>query len=211
MNEPSPVDPSCWHQLHAPNPGVSWLKQLRGSVHSIINFGCWGSSEPFSLLWTLNASEITVAEIKASYLDEPKEEWTRLKQLCPRCTKGREVEFIAADLLTAQLESNRFDLVYCEDVLYQIRIERQWQGVQAAVTKMAEVVEPEGWIVAVEEKITGRRDDLRTKGPDDISWIFESAGLCRESLDFAPDWSYCHRKPVIASKASSKKANQSSE
>jgi SAM-dependent methyltransferase len=181
-------------------------------VESIVNFGCC-SSEPFLLLWALDAVEIVVVEKEAGHLTGPKEDLKALNKVSSNCLGGRPVEFIVADMSTrvTSLPSDRFDLAYCRDVLYDIYTESDLQRVQSAISEMARVVKPGRWVIAVEPKIGVEfeevADDLSSRlsghkmtrhfpvsAPKDISSLFEAAGLDRDSLYGAPDWSYCYKK-----------------
>ena len=214
------VNPNCFQELHTAGlkERFKWLAQLSTSVDSLVSFGCW-SSEPFALIWTLDAVEAKVVELREKHLTKPKEELERLKQsnLVTNhplfgCIDGRSLEFIVEDMTTEidRLPSNHFDLVYCEDVLYQIQLQSgDLTKVQGAINEMARVVRPGKWVIAVEPKIGAEVEEVtneflsRLSGrevtqhmvrsePIDISSLFEA--LDREDLCDAPDWSYCYRK-----------------
>ena len=47
------------------------LAVLKPVVSRVVNFGCWpngGGLEPFALIWTLDASEVVVVEMKDEYI-----------------------------------------------------------------------------------------------------------------------------------------------
>jgi SAM-dependent methyltransferase len=194
---------------------LMWLKPLSASVESIVDFGCWGSSEPFVLLWTLDASEVVIVEKEEDNLRWPKNEWEILRKTNPDSLIGRSVAFVTADMRkpVPELPSGHFDLAFCENVLYQIEMESGWQGVQDAIDEMARVTKPGGWIIAVESKIGAEFEQVtndiaskvfgheiampvRTGDPKDISSSFETAGLLAVGLTSVPDWSYCYKKPL---------------
>ena len=205
-----PVRPSwfckLWHS-HQRKGHLSWLGQLR-PLESIANYGCW-SDEPFALMWTLDATEIKVIELKEENLYHPREILKTLNEEI----EGRCVEFILADMseMPGELQSkegklpcDHFDLAYCEDVLYNMllpglsNVQNLADGTvrlvqpedapkaQSAVKEMARVAKPGGWVIAVEPKLGSRGID--------ISPLFEKADLDMDRLDGAPDHSYCYRK-----------------
>jgi SAM-dependent methyltransferase len=203
-----PVDPNWFTRLYPQTRCLredsEWLTPLRASVESIANFGCWKSHEPFALMWTLDATEVVVIEKEVLHLDLPKRELERLRNTS--CLQGRSIEFIVADMSTTidELPSDRFDLAYCENVLYQI-YESGLQQVQSAIGEMTRVVRPGGWIIAVEPRIGAELRQRRTPPfdwscpgqtsyPKNISPLFEEGGLVRVALGNAPDWSYCYVK-----------------
>lgn len=176
-----------------------WLTPLGTSVESLVSFGCC-SSEPFALMWTLDAVEAEVVELKKENLAEPKEEMERLKQsslvaTSPLfgCMDGRSVHFIVEDmskLKEEQLRSDSCDLAYCEEVLYFM-----WDNgakFQKSINQMARVVKPGRWVIACEGKI---RDPYPGGDLIDISQYFLAAGLVKVSLKGAPESCGCYEKP----------------
>jgi SAM-dependent methyltransferase len=208
-----PVNPN-WFPTPNWKKRFEWLAPLSALVESIANFGCsLGSDEPFLLMWTLDATEVKVIEKEKEHVNAAKEELENLRTENPGCLEGRCVKFVIADMLStteAELPSNYFDLAYCDEVLYYM--EPDCQKVQDAINVMARVVKPGGWIIAVESKIGAEfkevTDDFESKlfgrkinkpvrvsDPKNISPLFEAAGLVRCSLEDAPEYSYCYRKP----------------
>jgi len=101
---------------------LKWLKQLPLPIRTIVSFGCI-SSEPFALLWGLDAAEVKVVEKNEAELRQPLgplEELAELRSIHPQAFEGRSVEFIIADMSeeVAELPADYFDLAYCENVLY---------------------------------------------------------------------------------------------
>jgi len=216
------VDPKWFHELRTGGlkEHLEWLTPLTTCVDRLVTFGCW-SSEPFALMWTLDGVEVIVVELSEGNLAKARAESDTLERLSlvgthPAfgCMDGRSVQFIVGDMTqTPAAPSGRFDLAYCEDVLYQIYLESAaLTGVQAAVNEMARVVKPGGWIIAVEPMIGAEgkavRNDFVSQRmgrpithcgpagqPIDISRLFEDAGLARATLDGAPKGAYCYKKP----------------
>ena len=177
---------------------------------SYYNFGCWGS-EPYALLWILDAFEISVIEEKEENLNNPKEMFDVLKKKFPKALMGRDIKFITADMLhltEADLPSDHFDLAYCEDTLYFMQDNDQ--DILGALNVMKRVIKPGGWIIAWEPKYKADFEWTEAKLCDDItipsrtqlseaqdmSKLFKAKGLIRDQLPDAPDWSYCYRKPL---------------
>jgi len=168
-----------------------------------------------------------VVEKENEYLVWPKHELEMLRKRSPDCLQGRSVTFITADMTTpvAELASNYFDLAYCENVLNQIETESDLQEVQTAINEMSRVAKPGGWVIAVEPQIGAEFEEtthnvasrivghsvtipMRISDPQDISSLFEAAGLVRSDLSNAPDWSYCYRKlPASNDSARSKQSS----
>ena len=211
-----PVSPSWFEQLHTVDLEYhfKWLAQLSGTVESIVDFGCWNSSEPFALLWAVDATQVKVIEKEEKNLAEPREELERLRNINLGCLEGRSVEFVVADMssMVAELPSDHFDLAYCENVLYFMQSDLP--KVQEAINEMARVVRPGGWVIAIETKIGAKFEEVvdefasklfghtqtrfvRVSDPMDISELFRIARLVHYGLDGAPDWSYCYKKPSV--------------
>ena len=196
-----PVDPRWFDELRTGQlrDSLVWLAPLRTHVDSLVSFGCC-SSEPFALMWTLDAVEGEVVELKKENLRKPKEDLARLKQsslvaTSPLlgCMDGRSVHFIVEDmseLKEEQLRSDCCDLAYCEEVLYFM-----WDKgakFQKSISQMARVVKPGGWVIACEGKI---RDPYPGGDLIDISQYFLAAGLEKVSLKGAPESCGCYEKP----------------
>jgi len=184
-----------------------WLNLFAGEVETIANFGCWGSDEPFALLWTLDATEIAVIEKKKENLNKPKERWKFLRQQVPDSSAGRLVKFIVADMTTEipGLQADYFDLAYCQDVLYQMEKEEGRQSVQNAIARMAKCVKPGGLVIAKECRLGVEFEDVGSGGffevglaprnaPINISPLFEVEGLSKIELNDQDYWVYCYRK-----------------
>jgi SAM-dependent methyltransferase len=167
-----------------------WLKPSQSSVDSIADFGCWADeigtcSEPYALLWTLNATRVVVIDKDREHICYAKK-WLETTRAEHPYFKEYKPEFIVGDMtkdgLKDELHECDFDLSYCQDVLYNMK--DNLEGLQDAINEMARVVKPGRWVIAVEPKI-----------PRDISRLFDNAGLVRDSrLKDAPDGTYCYRK-----------------
>ena len=186
-----PVNLSWFDHLWDYSP-KHWLLQLSSSVESIANFGCY-SSEPFVLMWTLDATEVKVIEKEEKNLSNldtgPKEQLEYLNRNLPSALEGRSIEFITKDMSERvdELLSNHFDLAFCERVLYFSLPD--WQKVQNAINEMARVVKPGGLVIAVEPK----KDE--TGNLIDFHPLFARAGLIEEYLEGSPGKAYCYKKP----------------
>ena len=217
-----PVNPEWFQHLQTGNlkDCLRWLTPLSTQVDTIVSFGCC-SSEPFALMWTLDAVEVKVVELNEDHLARARAELETLRRLSVvnthrafGCMEGHSIQFILGDMTRMdRLPSDHFDLAYCEDVLYDIhRHSGDLATVQSAVNEMTRVVKPGGWVIAVEPMIGMQEQELandflgRLSGrpmphivpagePIDISPLFEAAGLVKVSLDGAPKWSYCYNKP----------------
>jgi ubiquinone/menaquinone biosynthesis C-methylase UbiE len=178
----------------------AWLSILKGSINSIADYGCW-SSEPYALLWTLDASEIIVVEKKLANLDAAKEDLEILMSSVPASMAGRDIKFFVADMtsMVKGLFTNSVDLAFCQDVLYQIYEDNQdLSDVQNTLNEMTRVVKPGGWVIAVEPEIgTKIEPPCRVSDPIDISPLFQKMALIKTILEGAPEWSYCYKKPQI--------------
>lgn len=182
-----PVNPNWFLELRTEKP--QWLSQLSAFVKIIVIVGCY-SDEPFALMWTLDAAEVTVIEKKEIYLSEPMgpQEKEELLRRDAAAFQGRSIEFITADISKKidGLASNYFDLAYCKYVLYQMESN---QEIQNTINQMTRVVKPGGWVIAVEPIISF--PDMK---PLDMSLFFEAVGLDRVDLDDAPSGAYCYKK-----------------
>lgn len=205
-----PVNPQWFQRLRTVGllETYAWLAQLRDSVNSIVDFGCW-SSEPFALLWTLDASEIVIIEKKAEHLEQelgPLEELEVLRNVIPESLNGRKVQFIVADmaLQIEGLSSDKYDLSFCKDVLYFM--EDDLQIVRNAITEMSRIVKPSGLLIAAEPKLGAKFKSVSqhlfgnkievpvpVSDPIDNSYLFESVGLIRNDIEGAPEWTYCYQ------------------
>jgi len=168
---------------------LKWLRQLRDSVDSAAIFGCW-SEEPLALAWILDASEVAVVEIDEEHLARARQ---ALEMISKKYTlpEVQSVKFIVADMTKRvdKLPNGHFDLAFCREVLSHISEGCRLENIQSAVNEMARVVGPGGWVVADESSLHAKH------GTAKISHLFRMADLECDSLEEAPYWSYCYRKP----------------
>lgn len=129
-----------------------WLSPLRAFVEHIADFGCWGGSEPFALLWTLDAAEVVVIEKARANLAKFEEELEKLEVTTPSALVERNIQTVVADMSSRipALTPDYFDLAFCENVLYYMASDPT--AVQAAVNEMVRVTKIGGWVIAVEPK-----------------------------------------------------------
>lgn len=186
----------------------AWLVPLARSVERIADFGCWEGEEAFTLLWALDASQVTVIEKKEEHLGNLRKRLLQIRDKAPLSMEGRHIEVIEADMTkqVEQLQSGCFDLAFCKDVLYDIPIHGSLQDVQYAVSEMARVVKPGGYVIAVEGDVYAEYEGFekdpifavqrpKPKGePVDIHPMFAAAGLVRSELINAPQGAYIYRK-----------------
>lgn len=187
--------------------GFRWLSPLKDTVESIVNFGCWGGSEPFALLWTLDATEIAIIEKEHENLKEFEDELERQQASNPDALIGRNIKIIIADMASpiTDLSPNYYDLAYCENVLYYMG--EDVNALQSAISEMVRIVKTGGIIVAIEPKFRAEYErveqdvfgtkmimPVRVSEPEDMSEFFTNLGLERIHLKNAPDCSYCYRK-----------------
>jgi SAM-dependent methyltransferase len=166
-----------------------WLEALRASVSSIIIFGCWdngdtdrGCRESYALLRILEATSAVVVDKEAEYIRNAQSWFQKTRAQYPELFGAYDLKFVVSDMTreTDELPINCFDLAYCSGVLYYMRSEVG--RLQAAVNTMARVVKLGGWVIVCEDEGLDRR--------------FEEAGLEKAgSLDNAPEYAYCYRKP----------------
>jgi SAM-dependent methyltransferase len=184
-----------------------WLKPLRSSVDSIADFGCWATtdaqtpSEPYSLLWTLEATRVVVIDKNPEYIRNA-QAWLDFTRARHSYFEDYDLKFIVGDLTDRidALNECDFDLSYCDRVLYNMY--PNLEELQNSINEMARVVKPGGWVIAIEPKM-GVEYEFDGKAlvpnplndPKNASQFFEAANLDRAYLDGAPDFSYCYRKP----------------
>ncbi len=190
-----------------------WLKPLEPCVSSVADFGCWASeaktcSQPYALLWTLQATRVVVIDKDPEHIYYA-QKWLETYRTKHLYFKQYNLEFVVGDMTGKidGLNEGELDLSYCKNVLYIIHKEKGLEGTQNAIDEMTRVVRPGGWVIAVERKIGAEFEDVATNlfganslprqvsEPIDISQRFEMAGLVRDSVDGAPKWSYCYRRP----------------
>ncbi len=192
-----PVNSAWFDALSAggtPN-SYKWLVQINAlsSIDSIANFGCC-TAEPLILLWMFDADQIKVIEKDPENLAALEQDIEILGKRFGEALQGRSIELITPRDMSetvSELPSNYFDLAYCERVLYNMSPDLR--RIRRAISEMARVVKPGGFVVSVDEKVDAKsaseRNNLISIAP-----LFEAAGLLRIDLTNIPDWSYCYRK-----------------
>ena len=174
-----------------------WLAALRNSstINRIANFGCC-SAEPLILLWLFDAAEVAIVELRKEHLDPLEEDIKIIRSRFQGAPlQGRTVKPIAPSDMSMKvdvLQSDYFDLAYCERVLYNMS--PNFGKIQAAISEMTRIVRPGGFVIAADE-LVDRNGASRRENPIDISYMFESLGLRRFDLPNAPNPSYCYQKP----------------
>ena len=189
MNK-QPVNKNWFEQLHTNKDywnDFKVLRQLASTTEIVADFGCF-SSEPFALLWLLDASEVVVIEIKEQHIIRRGEEKVEHQETIPDAFDGRTVNFIQADMTkrVSELPEKSFDLAFCERTLMSLDTAIE---VQDAINEMASVIKPGGILIAIESM----PDDMGN--PRDISYMFERAGLIKFTLVEAPEKTYSYTKP----------------
>lgn len=188
-----------WGIVGASKSDYEWLKPLGPFVDAIVSFGCWASdtyqtcSEPYSLLWILDASRIVVVDKEEEYIGNART-WLKNTRTTEPYFNDYDLKFRVGDLTendlieTAdELAERAFDLSYCEAVLKSFT--DNMMDLQNAIDVMARVVQPGGWVIAVERTI-----DVGLIGP-----FFEKCGLRKCNLDDAPEGAHCYKKPLDGS------------
>jgi SAM-dependent methyltransferase len=135
------------------------------------------------LLRVLEATNAVVVDKEAEYIRNAQSWFRKTQAQYPELIGAYDLRFVVSDMTRAtnELPVNRFDLAFCSGVLYYMRSEIG--QLQAAVSTMARVVKPGGWVIANEDRGLDRR--------------FEEAGLERvQSLSDAPEYAYCYRKSL---------------
>jgi SAM-dependent methyltransferase len=173
-----------------------WLQALTDSanIDKIVVFGCC-SAEPLILLWLFDATRVAIVELVEENILLLQEDREALSILYPESLQEREIELVIPHDMSIRsdgLQSEYYDLAYCERVLYNMSPD--FNKIQMAVNEMARVVKSGGFVIAADELVNGnganRRDNLV-----DINYMFESLGLRRINLLNAPNSSYCYQKP----------------
>jgi hypothetical protein len=184
---------------------LSWLRNLHSSIEEVVEFGCW-SSEPFALKVILNAQVVYVIEIDKKNLDtskglSPIEEFELLQRNHPKTFGPKSIRFIQGDIRFAPIASSRFDLAFCQDVLYNF--DKDFIETKIAIKEMARVVRHMGYLITIEQKLGVSFEKANTfigslpipkSDPIDISELFDDLGLIRIRLCNAPEYSYCFQK-----------------
>ena len=190
-----------------------WLSVLEKFVKKLIVFGCWASdelttcAESYALTWILEADKVFVVDKNENYIRNG-EIWLENTRSQYPFFNSYNLNFYVGDLLkwNLNLPSDYFDLAFCRDVLYYIGDIPN--GLKVAIGEMKRVIRPEGWIIAIEEKIgveyeivTGGIIDNRIpkNDPKDISSIFLELGLNRYQIKNIPDYTYVFQKPLKSS------------
>ena len=184
-----------------------WLTPLRSSVANIADFGCWASdpairtcSEPYALLWTLDAAKVVVVDKKSEYIRNA-QEWLNSTRGQYLFFNDYDLKFATGDITdtdlierTDVLDEGVFELSYCDNVLYNVHSDPN--KLRDAIDTMVRVVKPGGWVIAVEPQMGVQFEErpVPVNEPEDISRYFEAAGLTKFSLDDAPSHSYCYQK-----------------
>jgi SAM-dependent methyltransferase len=185
----------------------SWLANLPSRVERIANFGCWSGSEPFALIWTLDAIEVMVVEKEEKNLNELVEQIDIVKHRCPESLQERTLEYVCRDMTEhlPELPDQYFDLAYCEDVLYILQLHGGAKAVERGISQMIRVVKPNGFIVAVESKFDAKFETRKVLGvdmavpirlsePKDMSSLFVSKGLRKLEIPSCPSYTYCYQR-----------------
>jgi SAM-dependent methyltransferase len=188
-----------------------WLASLPARVKRIANFGCWSGCEPFALMWTLDASEVMVVEKEEEYIEELNNQFEIVSHRFPESLQGRVINSICRDMTQPipELIEGYFDLAYCENVLYNLPIQRGSDALERGIWQMIRVVKPDGFIVAIEPKIGAQFETqscdffgkeislpVRISEPEDISHLFSSGGHRKLVISGCPPYSYCYQKKV---------------
>lgn len=172
-----------------------WLAALRNSsaINRIADFGCC-SAEPLILLWLFDAAEVAIVELIKEHLDPLEEDIKIIRNRFQEAPlQGRIVKLIAPSDMSMRidvLQSDYFDLAYCERVLYNLS--PNFDKIQVAINEMTRIVRPGGFVIAADE-LVDRNGASRRENP--IAYMFESLGLRRIDLPNAPNLSYCYQKP----------------
>jgi ubiquinone/menaquinone biosynthesis C-methylase UbiE len=184
-----------------------WLANLPIEVKCIANFGCMSGSEPFALLWVLDAQEVTVVDIDEKFLRKGREQKEIITIRCPESLQNRVVNFVCGDMteLLSEIPDQYFDLAYCKDVLYILKLQGGTGSVERGISQMIRVVKPNGLIVAVESKYDAKFETQKVLGvdmpipvrlsePKDMSPLFESKGLKKLEIQNRPQYTYCYQR-----------------
>jgi SAM-dependent methyltransferase len=187
----------------------SWLANLPSRVERIANFGCWSGSEPFALMWILDATEVMVVEIEEKFIGELREQIEIVSHRYPESLQGRAINYVCRDMTGAlpKLPDRHFDLAYCEDVLYTLPIQRDSGALERGILQMIRVVKPNGFVIAVEPKFGAEFQTQKSEilgidislpvpitEPKDMSDLFSSKGLRKLEIPGCPPYTYCYQK-----------------
>lgn len=166
-----------------------WLKPIDSFVSNIIDFGCWAvsgtvCSEPFALLWVLNADRVVVIEKEPDHIHNAKK---RLQHIRSQHSffADYHVTFEESDMCDGEVATrycDKFDLAYCHNVLYYMQ--QNLDDFQKAIHTMQRVVNRGGWFIAVEENVSS----------GEITRFFRPDEWGKVDLRNMPDCSYCYRK-----------------
>ncbi len=188
---------------------LSWLANLPSRVERIANFGCWSGGEPFALLWTLDAKEVTVVEIEGKFIEGLREQLEIVELQYPESLRCRSVTPLCVDMTSPipELPDRYFDLAYCEDVLYTLPLGGDTGPLERGILQMIRVVKPNGFVIAVEPKFGAKFETRKLEGlgiaistpvqisePKDMSDLFSSHGLRKIDIPSCPPHAYCYQK-----------------
>jgi SAM-dependent methyltransferase len=187
----------------------SWLRNLPSPVGRIANFGCWSGSEPFALMWTLDAKEVMVVEIDDQFIKTLNEQTEIVTIRYPESLQDRVVNHVCRDMTNhlPELADGYFDLAYCEDVLYTLPLRDGSEALERGILQMIRVVKPNGFIIAVEPKFGAEFETRKVLGvdmhvpirisePKDMSSLFSSKGLRKLDIPSCPPYTYCYQRNV---------------
>jgi hypothetical protein len=202
MSAKQPVDPAWLKQLHYSASHAQRYRDLLAGMQAaekVVSFGLFQKGrEPFYLMWLLNAAEISVVEIKQEYIDEFKRLITEFRDRTPEGFQGRTIKPVVADMAqpVTELAGDYFDLAFCDNVLYSVnRNQPDLERVGQAIHEMARVIRPGGTIVAYEPQM-GWQPNVMTYTTQEISPLFEQAGLTRHRIDASLPYLYVFKKPA---------------
>lgn len=190
-----------------------FLVNFSPNVEKILEVGCWGSNEPYALLWTLDAKEIMVIEKEKAHLDEMLKQHPYIRARFGERMEGRKITPIVADISSdiPELPNDYFDLAYCSDVLYSLLYEKEnSEGLVFALAQMARAVKPGGIVIAIESKLGAKFNHepdplfggtipVQVSDPIDISNLFEAMNLIKMELPERNYWEYFYRKRIVLS------------
>jgi SAM-dependent methyltransferase len=206
------TSPSQWFDaltVVAQREAYSWLAAIPSSVAKIANFGCWSGSEPFALLWTLNAKELVVVEIEQRFLDDFNQQQELVAKLHPHSLRGRLVSSLCRDMTRPipELADSHFDLAFCQDVLYSVAIQGGQSALERGIQQMVRVVSPGGLVIAVEPKFGVEFQTRTVEGssipislpipitePQDMTPLFSGRNLNEVRIPGSPPCTYSFRK-----------------
>ncbi|MEZ4711634.1 MAG: class I SAM-dependent methyltransferase [Caldilineaceae bacterium] len=130
-----------------------WMEQFK-PVEKIANFGCWPRknsspgdqppvyvTEPFGLLWTLEATHIDVVEMEKEQVMAARSYIEALKNEIPQCFSGRHIQVIHGDMTENILPPQEYDLAFSEHVIKKSDLDK--------LRAMADCVKVGGYVVVI--------------------------------------------------------------